>query len=529
MKRILYYISITFISILLTNATTACSNSENEGTNVTDNKYYIDPDAGDDKNDGKNQTSAWKSLKPLSSRKLKGGDFVYIRGGKVVRGKLTFKGSGDIGNPITITSYGEGKGIIDGYSEHAAIYLINQSNIIISNLEIKNTVDSYSSSTREQRNGIYVHGLYGIISNITITSCYIHDVFGTVIRPFFYDNAGINFRYKTASDSRNKFDNILIENTIVEDVRSIGIRIGDGIEEPSPHSTNFVVRNTTIRRTGADGIIVQACYKPLVEHTKCFDAGYHAVMAGWETGTQCIAAMWSCSTESPVWQYNEIARTRFIEGDGQAFDADWGTSGTPVWQYNYIHDNEGGVMLRHEDFKGIFRYNISVNDGLTINGDTKPLIFHSSYYPSGGGEKTLFYNNIFYNYKNDLIISKGYKEYPDIIMADTKNNEFINNIFVFNNNVDFGQNTVFENNCYFNPIGAETSYPHRDVNNVVGSPLFSGELPSILDGANVGSIFKLLSGSPCINAGKYIENNGGFDFVENSLPLNKVSIGPIEN
>lgn len=68
--------------------------------------YYLDP-AGDDAKDGETLQTAWKTLKRLNTAELLGGDTVRFKAGGLWRGSIKPR-SGEEGEPITYTVYGEG-------------------------------------------------------------------------------------------------------------------------------------------------------------------------------------------------------------------------------------------------------------------------------------------------------------------------------------------------------------------------------------------------------------------------------------
>ena len=84
------------------------------------------------------------------------------------------------------------------------------------------------------------------------------------------------------------------------------------------------------------------------------------------------AAIWPWKCKTALFQYNEASHTHFNQ-DGEAWDADSG-DGT-IYQYNYSHDNEGGCVMfcEGESVNNIFRYNISVNDGIERSGVVTPV------------------------------------------------------------------------------------------------------------------------------------------------------------
>ena len=346
---------------------------------------------------------------------------------------------------------------------------------------------------------------------------------------------------------------ILVDGCTLTDIKGVGIRSADGFEwsegdtsmNVNPGALNYVFKNvvikrTEIRRTGADGIILANCYKPLVEDVKCFDAGY------WSNATtKVIAGVWACATESATYRRVEVARTKFIDGDGQAFDTDWGCTGTFTWEYCYTHDNDGGLILRHLPVAGVFRYCISVNDEnpnkTFSDGDlagTKGLIYFATINDNYNCGTMHFYNCIFYNDKAEMAVSRGaaYDSKKNNWLAsqdyDPTVNEFSNCIFVSINQVKWGLRQKYSNNCYYNLKG-EMVAPGQDAYAKVCNPMFVGGIPKdsnglVIDKSNPEGFFALTEASRLIGAGRIIENNGGTDFSGNRLKDDSVSIGAFE-
>lgn len=462
-------ITAVFLGAVLGCCTTVglfgCAQGPGKDNNKNDTlTYYFDSVSGSDSADGRSETSAFKSLSPLYSLEVTPGTVLAFKG--EFQGNISFSGSGTKENPIVLKSYGEKRALIDGTDRMNCLFLQNQSHIVIDNLEF--TLNEEDSA---KRNGIYITADKGIVGDITIRNCYIHDVTGTWIKPDYYDSAGINIRYLADASLENKFENILIENTRIERVVGLGMRIGDsaeGIGEDAvhPYFGNIVVRNVTIDSTSNDGIILQDCYKPVVEYSKILRVGTLFPDPGRADYYHC--AVWSCATESPLYQFNEVAYTTYVSGDGQAFDTDWGSRGTAVWQYNYTHDNEGGVLLRHENFNGIFKNNVSVNDGCERVG--RGLIFHSFIDVGEGVFEAM--NNIFYNDAHDLQISFGFTD-PSCTAWEKKDSSldrFYDNVFVFpNQDVEWGSSMIYSGNAYF-CLNGTTQAPVQDESSYVGNP-----------------------------------------------------------
>ena len=360
MKRYLSAVARLAAGALLCPFAAACGGGENGDGEENVKAIYLDSVSGDDENSGRSPQRAYKTLAPLArGEEVEPGTTIYLNG--EFKGTLSFKGSGTEEEPIVVTSLdGENPALIDGDGGGCTVLLDGQSHVTLDNLEITMTADNLMA-----RNGIFVVGESGIISGITIKDCYIRNIHGTHLGQVeagdywdsFYASGAISFRYlKDKTDEQNKFDRITVTGCRIENILGCGIRfhdMGAGIidEWANAYFSNVLIEDTLIDTTSADGILFQNCYKPVVRRCKVFRVG-----ALEPEGSQNYhAAVWACATESPLYEYNEVAYTKYVGGDGQAFDMDWGCKGVSVWQYNYTHDNEGGVMLRHEDFKGIYR------------------------------------------------------------------------------------------------------------------------------------------------------------------------------
>jgi hypothetical protein len=126
------------------------------------------------------------------------------------------------------------------------------------------------------------------------------------------------------------------------------------------NSTNVVFRNNYAQNIPGTGMCLCACDGALLEHNTMDNCQYNVAsnIAG------VVASTWA--SNDCVYQYNEIMNTKGT-ADDQAFDNDGGCQRC-IFQYNYSHDNNGGFYLNYSGsncqvYDGIFRYNISQNDG----------------------------------------------------------------------------------------------------------------------------------------------------------------------
>jgi hypothetical protein len=470
--------------------------------------YYVDSFEGNDNNSGTSANAAWKSLDKVNSMIFKPGDSILFKANCSWTGTLEPKGSGDDARQITISMYGydsaprhtRNKPHIEGNGAYAAVMIKDVEYWTVSNLDVTNR-----SSTAEikLRNGIVAMARpEGITHRIIIQDCTVREVDGDYRRRVgMYKNSGIRVTFPGRSSAENRYDEVLIQRNHVHDVKTNGIYV---VSEADAHLetyyTNVRIANNTIIRTGADGIIISHCIDPVVEHNQILDAGFH----GNYLSTSLIAGCWGDNNDGVIiFQNNEVARTRKFQGDGQAFDTDWGTGGVSIFQYNYSHENEGGFHLNCPSIrpspnyiKTVLRYNLSVNDEhLIIHHDNNYLVE--------------VYNNVFYKTAGNLHpgTSKAYK--------------FWNNIFHFTTEPDWGP-CEYNNNLYY-PIAANPSDP----NGISANPNFV-RAGATGDGWHYTEFYKIRENSPCIDAGIPIADNGSKDFYGNPLYNGLPDIGAME-
>jgi hypothetical protein len=506
MKRLAMVLGEICLVVLVAFVSISVIRSQTEGT-----KYHVDSINGDDSYDGKSPSSAWQSLDKVNSMVFKPGDSILLKAGCSWVGQLKPKGSGSSSNQITIDMYGydaqprhmRNKPHIDGNGAYATVLLEGVEYWTVSNLDVSNTT---RATHWQRRNGIVVLAKpVGITHRIIIQDCEVHHVDGDYRRNIgnfnMYKNSGIRVSYPGTSSAENRYDEVLIQRNFVHDVKTSGIYV---VSEEDDHLeifyTNVKVANNTVVRTGADGAIISHCISPVIEHNQIFDAGYH----GNYLSTRVIAGLWGDNNTGEIlFQYNEVARTRKFQGDGQAFDTDWGTGGTSIFQYNYTHENEGGFFLNCADLrpnpdyvKTILRYNVSVDD-------KQSMIWRDS------ATAVEVYNNVFY------------KTVGNLDPGNSETYKYWNNIFHFSLEPNWGS-CEYSHNCYF-PIQKNKNDP----NGITGDPRFVK--PGWLgDGRKNADAYKIKADSSCIDKGKSIPNNGGKDFWDNPLDKGLPDIGAME-
>ncbi|MBX9853112.1 MAG: DNRLRE domain-containing protein, partial [Cytophagaceae bacterium] len=400
---------------------------------------------------------------------------------------------------IIIDMYGSGsKPLINGNGANGpVITLNNQDYWEINNLEITN-----NSAAEGDRLGVRVGASDGNTHpHIHLKNLEIHDIKGRYTFDMTGKNTGgIGIRI-TGGGTATRFDDVLIEGCEVYNIVRVGISCASTQASVVGNQpiTNMRVRNNVIHHCAGDGMILRLTNGAIVENNLAYEnhnANEGLVSYG--------VALWCRSVDNTVFQYNEVYNTRGAL-DGQGFDADFDAHGT-IFQYNYSHDNEGGFLLVMNGVtKTIVRYNISENDG-TKGGH---IINFSDYDPGGNPTRgaATFYNNTFY------ISANSNAAFSDKAMASSA---YYNNIIYKLGGgpiqiASAGQVAQWNNNLIY----GSASKP-ADPNLITTDPLLvapgtGGTGMNTVDG------YKLKAGSPALNSGRVIANNGNKDYFGNAV------------
>lgn len=475
-----------------------------EGTTA----YYIDPDNGKDSNTGTSENTAWKTIAKVNATTFQPGNSILLKSGGIWNAQLYPKGSGSATSPIRVSSYGTGakpKIFLSG-TIGAPVYLFNQSNWIIENLEVSN----YNATRGDVfRQGIFIQNTGGgVTSNITIRNNYVHAVSGSFRYAGFDPHAfgGIAV-VTTGTSGTDRFDGLTIEANIVEDAGRTGIVVWDNVWEASGHaSTNVKVLNNSVKDIDSDGILVFGCEGALIDHNVANNCGRYR-----EDGQfNGAAAIWPTRGRNCITQFNEAFNTQALDGngDGQGFDMDI-DSYNFIMQYNYSHDNAGGFMLildASNSVNSIVRYNISQNDRRTIFN-----------FAGGITPGTMIYNNTIY-------IKPGLNtNIIDHAWDDGGGKGDLNHAYYFKNNIVYNQGSgtyivpgvlgVFDSNTFY---GNHPSGEPADPNKLITNPLFVNP-GNGHNGINTVNGYRLSMGSPALNSGTVIPDNGGKDYYGNMV------------
>lgn len=498
---------------------------------ATNTTYYVDATGGADSNAGTSPAAAWRTLAKVNATTFAAGDQILLRAGGQWTGQIVAKGSGVLGNPITIGAYGDGpRPRIDGGTltngggaGTAAVLLKNVSYWTVTGLEVTNTDGTNNHGTvlrpGTNRSGIMAYNTSGKGKHgITIIDNYVHDVNGcfacTGANP--QTNGGIAVLADVMNGlntGASSWGEIQILNNVVENVGRTGIVFNDYSTgflyavSADALSKNVTVSGNKLKNIDSDGIIVSGSINNLIEHNRVDTAGLVTVSGSTEPGT---VGMFVAKTKDSVIQYNEVSGVRFHVVDGEAYDVDLLSYGAVV-QYNYSHDNEGGmILLMGGNFSGnsaIVRYNLSVNDAFLTNG-----VFTLA---SGLMSGVNIYNNTVY-------IAPDMVAHPISQEGWSGGN---NNTWFFRNNVivnlgsgtwqvPTGSGTTISNNLIY---GNHTTGEPADTFKITADPQMIAPSSVAPEGLDAVAGYGLALSSPAVGTGTPITGNGGYDYFGNPV------------
>ncbi|TZF82783.1 DNRLRE domain-containing protein [Pedobacter sp. BS3] len=492
--------------------------TEAGNSNSLSGNFYIDAANGNDNNDGTSPATAWKTVNAPSSKRFMPGSHISFKSGQTFPGTLIITGSGTDANPVIYDTYGgDEKAIIDGGGVKTAVYAYNRSYLELRNLAITNYRNSTITVTDLFHALLVINEDAGTLNHIYLDGLKVYhvnssddeDAAGT-------KNHGGVFFTVLGSTVQSKWNNLLIQNCNFEDLSRTGVNfesdwelrnsntifgnnLGDGRTDNWIPSTDIIIRDNTFKNIAGNGLVVRVAVNPLIE-SNLFDYCGTTISGN---------AAFNFNTDGAVFQFNEAMHTVYNTGDTDArgIDSDFRTKNTYI-QYNYLHDNGfGGVVATggNQESGSIperFNINTVIRYNLIENNDQQAIAF------SGAMKSAEVYNNTVYADETHNSVS--------IVRlaqwsAKPQNINFKNNIFYLKgtgNNYDFvsGSSYSFNNNLFY---GTATSEP-ADANKIKADPLF-------LSPGNGVNGYKLKPGSPALNAGVVISNNGLRDYYNNPV------------
>lgn len=526
--------------------------------NQTARDYYVST-SGDDLAKGTSPDKAWKSIDKINETDFQPGDRILFEGGKTFTGALEFDidDSGTPDNPLTVTSYGEGRATISSGNE-TGLMATNTSGFVVKNLNFSGT----SLSVDIKSSGIH---FYTDLDSVKPEFIRIDSV---EVSGYRWNGIGIQGdREKGSSGYRD----VRITNAVVHDNGDKGISVG-GTMPPGDwgnkdiyigHCTVYNIRGILGQHghTG-NGIIVSSLDGGLIEYCVAYNNGENSdyLESGGPIG------IWAWDSRNVVIQFCEAYENKTgNRSDGGGFDLDGGCVNC-IMQYNYSHDNHGAGYGLYQyngarEFRGnIIRYNISENDGRNNKYGGINLWATNS---SGGMQDTKIYNNTIY--VSEVTHGAAIEDFPDeegkcfIYGTEVYNNIFIGTRgkkLVLIPNPESGWS--FKNNCYYNYgdkveiVWGNKTYKSLNAwraatgQEMMNETVLGFEIdPGLIDAGHGGTIgdalqlgtlgaYKLKQTSPLIDSGLDIKavfgiDPGPHDYYGNAIPVKgKFDVGAAE-
>ncbi|QIG53524.1 hypothetical protein G6N82_04625 [Altererythrobacter sp. BO-6] len=348
---------------------------------------YFVSSAGDDQATGESPSQAWRTLERVSEARFDPGDRVLFRAGDTFPGQLRIRSSGAPGMPLVFAHYGQGsKPVIDGGATSdgqfaSAIAIWNQQYIEISDLEIANDVRrALPGEPKEASFGIsLLNSNGGKLEHFRFRNLTIRDIFAE--RLSHEDEQAFNrvriagIRISTISAGGKEvpsyFRDVVIEDSHFERSGRFGVMIthdgaGEGYRDAhtrdpdTEFNRDIVIRNNRFFDMGGSAVLLSGARMVLVENNDFTRTGSSLVparMVGRGSGA------WVFNSAEVVAQHNRSNHVRGYK-DSYGMHVDFGNRDI-LYQYNFSHDSEGGfVEILGRNRNIIWRYNISVNDGL---------------------------------------------------------------------------------------------------------------------------------------------------------------------
>ncbi|MGW6413823.1 right-handed parallel beta-helix repeat-containing protein [Streptomyces sp. NPDC055055] len=441
------------------------------------------PTAGDG-----SQAAPFNSVAQANGRTYAPGDTLAFASGATCTGSLAPRGSGTAAAPITLTSYGAGAlPVIDGGGAASAVTLTDQDHWRISGLRLTNP-----AATLARRTGLRISATDGKAHRgYDIGGLVIDHVAGQTNKNSpttedFVQSAGI---VTGATGTGSTLNDVHVHDNRISDTGGGGLKIRVGAM--AVKGTGVLVENNVVKDVGGDGIIVSYADAPLIQYNNASGVGNGV----YPFSGGNFAGIWVLGDHNPTIQKNAVyGITRMSVADSQAFDCDWGNTGTCTIQYNFSRDNIGGFFLDCDGCgtigaaKQVIRYNISENDCRMSS-------------VSAGRSALHMYNNVFYCTDRKLSITL-----PDESVVE-------NNIWV--GTADSRLPTAAGVSWLWNVF---QGVPRPTANGIVGDPMFvnpgtGGDTIDSVDG------YRLRATSPALNNGSVVSGNGGRDYWANPVSM----------
>ncbi|MFG3493276.1 right-handed parallel beta-helix repeat-containing protein [Streptomyces sp. NPDC047972] len=432
------------------------------------------------------QAAPLNSIAQANGRTYAAGDTLAFASGTTCTGSLAPKGSGTAGAPITLTRYGTGAlPVIDGGGAPDAVSLTDQDHWRISDLRITNPAASLA-----RRTGIRISATDGRAHRgFDIGRVLVDRVAGQTNKNSpttedYVQSAGI---VTGASGSGSTLHDVHVHDNRITDTGGGGLKIRVGAM--ALKGSGALIEHNVVKDVGGDGIIASYADSPMIQYNSASGVGNGV----YPFSGGNFAGIWVLGDHNPTIQKNAVyGITRMSVADSQAFDCDWGNTGTCLIQYNFSRDNIGGFFLDCDGCgtiggaRQVVRYNVSENDCRMSS-------------VSAGRSALHMYNNVLYCTDRKFSITL-----PDESVVE-------NNIWV--GTADSRLPTAAGISWLWNVF---QGVPRPTANGIVGDPRFvnpgtGGDSLASADG------YRLRATSPALGNGSVISGSGGLDYWGNPV------------
>lgn len=426
-KSLLVILIISLLSVTCCKSFRSEKNLESAGKSDSEKTCYIDNILGDDNNPGTIKKPI-KTIGTLNLRLQKTALCIYFAGGQIFDGTLLLNGIiGTNSNPIKISSWGNGRAVINGGNSEA-IKVENCKNLLISNLNIKGN----------GRKG-------GNVSNgLTMTrtlSCLVEQV-----RAEGFQKSGVDL-YDCKIMTLRKvlaIDNGFCGINVIGSARNLSgnIMIQDCKAENNPGDP------TNLDNHSGNGILVGVSDSVIIDHCSATNNGWDMPREG-----NGPVGIWTWESDHITIQYCVSYRNKTSRNakDGGGFDLDGGVTNSVI-QYCLSYENQGaGYGLfqyagASDWSNNVIRYCVSINDAQKTEGAGSFFIWNGSN-DSHQLANCMIYNNVLVNSFAPIISFEKSSEH--------KNFKFCNNIFLSSGQPITGNSTgsSFLGNDWWNTEG----------------------------------------------------------------------------
>jgi hypothetical protein len=386
--------------------------------------YYFN-NTGNNMNDG-SHANPWKTIDKLNSMQLKPGDTVYFEAGQTFDGSILIdsvdSGSGD--KYIVITSYGNGKAVING-GDSTALTAYKAKFMQVSNLRFLGS----GRKTGNTGDGVIINSCnHIIIDSIDVTG---FQKSGLLV------NTCDEVDVKRVYAAENGFAGIYITGEYGKRNCS-NIRVSYCTAQNNPGDPSNFTNHS------GNGILAGSCKNVVIEYSSATNNGWDMPRKG-----NGPVGIWCYEADSVIIQYCISYKNKTSPGaaDGGGFDLDGGVTNSVI-QYCFSYENEGsgfGIFQyagAGKWYNNIIRYCISENDGTVSPARAGVFIWNSSR-DTNQFRDCFFYNNTVYNSKGAAISYEAESENAGF--------HFYNNIFIARDSLVTGKetNSTYLGNCWY--------------------------------------------------------------------------------